>query len=239
MVLCKYHPYRFDGRVETASNGGLCLYERAPLITNLYIDGFNLYYRALKDTPFRWLDLRKLGETLFPEDTVNKVCYFTARLHPRPDKPGQAQRQLIYLRALDVTAGLEIYYGSFRSGVKRRPLVEPVPGLPPHVLVRDSEEKGTDVNLATRLLVDGFNGDYEQAVVVSNDADFTGAMRYVRDGIGLRVTLVNPDPRRASPRELAASATYVRRLWKSHLRRSQLPETLVDETGVISKPDGW
>ena len=116
------------------------------MITNLYIDGFNLYYRALKDTPFGWLDLRKLGQTLFPEDTINKVCYFTTRLHPRPDKPGQAQRQLIYLRALEITAGLEIYYGSFRSGVKRRPLVEPVQGLPTHVLVRDSEEKGTDVN---------------------------------------------------------------------------------------------
>ncbi len=49
------------------------------MITNLYIDGFNLYYRALKDTPFRWLDLHKLAETLFPEDTIHRVCYFTAR----------------------------------------------------------------------------------------------------------------------------------------------------------------
>ena len=49
------------------------------MITNVYIDGFNLYYRALKDTPFRWLDLHKLAETLFPEDTINRVCYFTAR----------------------------------------------------------------------------------------------------------------------------------------------------------------
>ncbi len=48
---------------------------------------------------------------------------------------------------------------------------------------------GSDVNLATRLLVDGSNGEYEQAVVVSNDADFVGAMRYVRDDLGLRVTL--------------------------------------------------
>ena len=214
-------------------------YEGAPLITNLYIDGFNLYYRALKDTPFRWLDLRKLGETLFPQDTINKVCYFTARLQARPDNPNQPRRQLVYLRALQTLPGLEIHYGSFRPGVKRRPLAEPVPGLPTYVLVRDSEEKGSDVNLATRLLVDGFNGEYEQAVVVSNDADFAGAMRYVRDDLHLRIVLVNPDPRRASPGELAESATYVRRLWKSHLRRSQLPETLVDETGIISKPHGW
>ena len=43
-----YHPYRFDGRVETASNGGFCLYEGSLLITNLHIDGFNLYYRWAK-----------------------------------------------------------------------------------------------------------------------------------------------------------------------------------------------
>ena len=209
------------------------------MITNVYIDGFNLYYRALKDTPFRWLDLRKLAETLFPQDDIRKVCYFTARLDVRPGNPGQAQRQLIYLRALETLLGFDAYYGVFRSGVKRRPLAEPVAGLPTHVMVRDSEEKGSDVNLATRLLVDGFNGEYEQAVVVSNDADFAGAMRYVRDDLDLRVTLVNPDPRNSSPRELADSATYVKRLWKSHLRCSLLPDALRDEVGLITKPAGW
>ena len=209
------------------------------MITNLYIDGFNLYYRALKDTPFRWLDLRRLAETLFPQDSINRVSYFTARLDVRPGNPGQAQRQLIYLRALATLPGFDSYFGVFRSGVKRRPLAEPAPGLPTHVLVRDSEEKGSDVNLATRLLVDGFNGEYEQAVVVSNDADFAGAMRYVRDDLGLRVTLVNPDSKNSSPRELADAATYVKRLWKSHLRRSLFPHTLTDGIGTITKPAGW
>ena len=209
------------------------------MVTSLYIDGFNLYYRALKDTPFRWLDLRVLAETLFPQDVIHRVCYFTARLDARPGNPAQPQRQQAYLRVLATLPGLEVHYGSFRSGIKRRPLAEPAPGLPRHVLVRDSEEKGSDVNLATRLLVDGFNRDYEQAVVVSNDADFAGAMRYVRDNLGLRVTLVNPDPRRTSPRELADAASYVKRLWKSHLRRSQLPDTLTDEVGAIAKPANW
>ena len=209
------------------------------LITNVYIDGFNLYYRALKDTSFRWLDVKKLADELFPGDSVAKVCYFTARLEIRPSNPGQAQRQQTYLRALATLPGVEIHYGVFRSGVKRRPLAGPVPGLPTYVVVRDSEEKGSDVNLATRLLVDGFNGEYEQAVVVSNDADFAGAMRYVRDGLGLRVTLVNPDANTSSPRDLAAAATYVKRLWRSHLRRSSFPDTLRDEVGVITKPRGW
>ena len=42
------------------------------------------------------------------------------------------------------------------------------------------------VQVRVRLLVDGFNGDYEQAVVVSNGADFAGAMRYGRDDLELR-----------------------------------------------------
>lgn len=209
------------------------------MITNLYVDGFNLYYRALRGTTFKWLDLRKLAENLFPQDTIHRVCYFTSLLKPRPNDPSQPQRQQVYLRALATLPGFDIYYGTVRPRVKLRPLVKPVPGLPTHVMVRDSEEKGSDVNLATRLLVDGFNGEYEQAVVVSNDADFAGAMRYVRDDLGLRVTLVNPDSKNASPRDLSNTATYVKRLWKSHLRRSQFPDMLADSIGTITKPTNW
>ncbi len=209
------------------------------MITNLYIDGFNPYYRAVRGTRFKWLDLRKLAEALFPQDTIHQVCCFTAPLNARPDDPSQPRRQLVYLRALATLPGFMAYYGTFRSGTKRRPLAEPVPGLLTHVQIRDSEEKGSDVNLATRILVDGFSGEYEQGVIVSNDADFAGAMRYVKDDLGLRVTLVNPDRRNTSPRELATAATYVKRLWKSHLRRSQLPDTLRDKVGVIVKPITW
>ncbi len=209
------------------------------MITNLYVDGFNLYYRAVRGTTHKWLNLRELAETLFPHDTIRQICYFTALLDARPDDPGQPRRQLVYLRALATLPGFEVHYGTFRSGTRLRPLAEGVPGLPNRVRVMNSEEKGSDVNLATRLLVDGFNGVYEQAVVVSNDADFAGAMRYVRDGLGLRVTLVNPDAKNPSPRELANAATYIKRLWKSHLRRCQFPEALTDEFGVITKPEGW
>jgi len=70
----------------------------------------------------RWLNLRKLGETLFPQDIVRRVCYFTAHLEARPGNIGQAQRQLIYLRALASLPGVGVHYGVFRSGIKRRPL---------------------------------------------------------------------------------------------------------------------
>ena len=238
-IICAYPPYCFGGRVETALAAVSVFIRQQRLITNVYIDGFNLYYRALRRTSFKWLDLRRLAESLFPDHDVVKVCYFTALVDARPDDPNQPQRQQAYLRALSTLTGVEVHYGTFRSRTKRRPLVNAVSGLPEYVLVRDSEEKGSDVNLATRLLVDGFNREYEQAVVVSNDADFAGAIKYVRDGLGLRVTLVNPDPRNASPKSLEDAATYVKRLWKSHLRRSQFPDTLMDEVGTITKPLGW
>ena len=209
------------------------------VITNLYIDGFNLYYRALKDTPFQMARPTEVGRDPFPQDTIHKICYFTARLDSRPGNPNQPRRQLVYLRALSTLPALDVYYGVFRSGVKRRPLAQPVPGLPTHVLVKESEEKGSDVNLATRLLIDGFKGEYEQAVVVSNDADFAGAMRSVRDDLGLKATLVNPDAKNTSPMDLAKAATYVKRLWKSHLRISQFPDSLTDPVGVITKPANW
>ena len=209
------------------------------LITNVYVDGFNLYFRALKDTPFRWLDLRRLAEILFPGDTIQGIFYFTALINARPGNPGQQARQLNYLRALSTLPGFEAYYGAFRSGTKVRPLVQPIPGLPRYVEILDSEEKGSDVNLAMRLLVDGVAGDYEHAVVITNDADLAAPVKYVRDGLGLRVSVVNPDAGNSVHRDLKDAATYVKRLWKSHLRRSQFPAALRDGRGVIVRPAGW
>ena len=209
------------------------------MITSVYVDGFNLYYRAVKNTGFKWLDLRKLAETLFPKDEIKHILYFTALLKPRPDNPQRPQRQQAYLRALSTLPGSKITYGVFRSQKKCRPLVTPIAGLPTYVEVRDVEEKGSDVNLATRLLADGFQQKYKQAIVISNDSDLASAVRCVRDEIGLRVVLVNPDRENRSPRSLSNAATYVRRLRKSHLRQSQFPPVVTDRIGPISKPKTW
>ncbi len=179
------------------------------MITNIYIDGFNLYYRALKDGPFRWLDLHKLCQGLFPKDTIHQICYFTSLLLTRPENLGQPRRQLTYLCALNILPDLKIFYGTFRSGVKHRRVAFRVTGLPASALVRNFEEKGSDVNLATRLLVDGYSGDYQQAVIISNYADFASAMEYVRDSVGLRGTLVNPYRRKSSPKNLSNIAIYI------------------------------
>ena len=71
------------------------------LCTIVYIDGFNLYYGALKGSPYKWLDLEALCRRLLPKDEISQIRYFTARISARPDDPQQPQRQQTYLRALD------------------------------------------------------------------------------------------------------------------------------------------
>lgn len=60
-----------------------------PMATIVYIDGFNLYYGALRGTPYKWLDLEALSQRLLPKDDVHLVRYFTARITARPDDPQQ------------------------------------------------------------------------------------------------------------------------------------------------------
>ena len=206
--------------------------------TNFYIDGFNLYYIALADRPYRWLDLSKLCSSLVPNHELGRIRYFTAPLRDRPNNPGQRQRQRTYIRALNTIPNLSVHWGQFRTDRKRRQLVEPIPGVGRTVEVIETREKGTDVNLATYLLVDGFRGDYEQAVVVSNDSDLALAIQKARDVIGLPVGVVNPGPRDPIPM-LRESSTFQRHIRKRTLAECQFPDTLTDDVGTITKPVGW
>ncbi len=209
--------------------------------TNFYVDGFNLYYRAVKGTPFKWLDLLAFCQRLTPSHTVNRIRYFTARIAPRPGNLRGPQRQQTYIRALETIPNLQIHYGQFRPRTKTRPLATPIPGLPSYVRINDTKEKGTDVNLATCLLVDGFNHDYEQAVVVSNDSDFALPINVVRDQLAIPVGVVNPnvDRKRSAPNELTSAATFVRRLRETTQRNTQFLPTLRDGRGLINKPSSW
>ena len=71
------------------------------MTTNVYIDGFNLYYGAMKGTSNKWLDLEALCHRLLPSDEIKRIRYFTAKVSARPGDPQQPQRQQTYLRALE------------------------------------------------------------------------------------------------------------------------------------------
>ena len=53
-----------------APRSGSCFFgSAASLRTRVCVDGFNLYYGALKGTPYKWLDLVDLARRLFPADS--------------------------------------------------------------------------------------------------------------------------------------------------------------------------
>jgi hypothetical protein len=99
------------------------------------------------------------------------------------------------------------------------------------------EEKGSDVNLASLLLADGFRNDYEVAVVLSNDSDLCLPIEIVRKELGFPVGLLNPHPRFSV--ELAKVATFKKPIRVGVLAASQFPTTLSDAHGTITKPATW
>ena len=124
--------------------------------TNVYVDGFNLYYGALRGTPYKWLDIRRMCELLLKDHAVARVTYFTARISPRPDDQGQSVRQQTYLRALSTLPETRIVYGHFLTNEVYMPLAGCAPGKQQYVKAVKTEEKGSDVNLAAHLLWDAF-----------------------------------------------------------------------------------
>jgi hypothetical protein len=71
-----------------------------PVKTNFYVDAFNLYYGALKGTPYKWLDLAALFGRVFPKNETHRIRYVTARVDRQPPHFQQHQQQQAYLRAL-------------------------------------------------------------------------------------------------------------------------------------------
>src|SRR5205823_1916940 len=99
----------------------------------------------------------------------------------------------VYLRALETIPDLSIHYGHYLSHVTRMPLAQPSRGARTVEVVK-TEEKGSDVNLATYLLLDAFKEDCDVAVVISNDSDLKLPIEVAQRELGLSVGVVNPHP---------------------------------------------
>ncbi len=205
--------------------------------TIVYVDGFNLYYGALRGTPFKWLDIAAMCRKLLPRHEITGLKYFTAQVSARQGNPDQATRQRIYLRALQACSPVEIIYGHFLTSRVRMPVAGCPPGETRFEWVIKTEEKGSDVNLATHLLVDAFRRRYQAAVVVSNDSDLVAPVRVVKQELGLVVGVLNPH--RSPSRELLRYASFLKPIRQGAVASSQLPERLADQAGLIHKPRGW
>ena len=147
--------------------------------TIIYVDGFNLYHRALKKTKHKWLDIRALCQAALPRNQdILQINYYTARVSGKID-PEAAKDQNSYLKALSTTPTLKIHYGSFQVTEKYMYLCQPIDfqpscltepdPMPRFARVVKIEEKGSDVNLGAHLVRDAFAGAFQHAAVITND----------------------------------------------------------------------
>ena len=212
--------------------------------TILYIDGFNLYYSALKNTPFRWLDPIALATRAFPKNRIIATKFFSAKVSALPHNPHQPTRQQAYWRALATLPALTIIEGDFRTRKVRAKVVTPPP---PTIEVYKTEEKGSDVNLGAHLLMDGFLGHYDAAIVITGDSDLVTPIRMVRDQLRKPIGVLNPQrlsgpacrPVRQSAGLQQAASFYQNGVTWNQLQNSQLPSPLTDSHGTFSKPASW
>lgn len=202
---------------------------------NVYIDGFNLYYGAVKGSPYKWLDLGALCRRLLPNDSIQSIEYFTAIVSARPDDPNVPVRQQVFLRALRTVPDLQIIYGHFLTHSCRMVLTGTNPVK--KVWVNKTEEKGSDVNLAAHLLRDAYNKKFEVAVLVTNDSDLLEPVRIVRQELNLPVGILNPHRHHSAV--LKSQATFMKRIRQSDVAACQFPELMTDEKGRFHKPSTW
>jgi len=212
--------------------------------TIVYIDGFNLYYGLLKGTANKWLDLRKFSQALLREDhEVVAVKYFTARAKPFPYDRESVDRQDAYLQVVKRMGEVELIEGFYNKNITRVPVVEdsckscatPSNGL---VKVMKLEEKGSDVNIATAMLVDAFQGKADAFVLISGDADFIRPVMTIRKDLGKTVLVYDPHERRS---ELERYASYYKSIPRDLPAQCQLPDEV--EVGThghkIRRPLAW
>jgi len=221
---------------------------------NVYIDGFNFYYCAVKGTNYKWLDLSVLCNNLFPAKKVNKIKYFTAKVKAQKHNQDSPQRQAYYWRALRTIPNLEIIEGNFVTRPRLMPqfplayIKDNYSRNPQKVQVERTEEKGSDVNLAALLIYDNCTSDNDESVVISNDSDLTLAIELVTRDLGKEVIVVNPNRTRRAIKykgcrmqnDLKRVATRsVLSINEVVLAKSMFPDILEDSKGNFHKPDKW
>jgi uncharacterized LabA/DUF88 family protein len=215
---------------------GPCFLSMKPLRTYVYIDGFNLYYRAVKGTQYKWLDLKKLLLALLgPQNDILAIKYYTALVSGKID-PQQPIRQKTYIRALEKhIPEISIYYGHFLSHEVMAPLAATKPVRFANIL--KTEEKGSDVNIAVHLLNDAWLDKYDCAVVVSNDSDLAESIRLVKTEHKKVIGIINPGEHNKPSRELIQYANFIKQIRQGLLATSQLPDAIPGTT--ITKPKTW
>lgn len=106
------------------------------------------------------------------------------------------------------------------------------------VSISTFEEKGSDVNVASSLLIDVLDGEVDAVMVLSNDSDLEFPLAHARSRVP--VATVNPSSKPVATAlkgrpDCGAGRHWWRRLRAEDFRSNQLPEVVGDHR----RPEGW
>ncbi len=223
--------------------------------TIVYIDGYNLYYSLLRRTPYKWLDVVALFQSIIKaQDStadVIQIKYFTAPALAKFASHGKdsVSAQNEYHRALKAKYGelIEIVSG-YHTATQANLMsyIEP-PQTESRHKVWLIEEKQTDVNIALTIYRDIAKNNVDQVVVCTNDSDMVPALQSIVEDfsecvIGLVVPIPEPknDVHRYPNAELKKLAHWTRHYIRcDELNIAQLPNTVPTRKKAARRPAHW
>lgn len=197
-----------------------------------YIDGFNLYF-GLKSKNWQryyWLNIQMMMEKLLIRDQVLvKTKYFTTRVIQPEDK---MQRQDAYLDALSTLSNFDIYYGRFQLDKQMCSQCHKIYHIP--------HEKKSDVNIATELLSDAYEDQFDTAILVSADADLVSPIEKIKNKFTGKKRIVIAFPPDRSSFELANIASANFRIGRVVIQNSQFSDQVITRDGyTVNRPISW
>ncbi|MBU1013302.1 MAG: NYN domain-containing protein [Bacteroidetes bacterium] len=196
----------------------------------VFVDGFNLYF-GMVDAGFtnsKWLNIDALIRNLIqPNQELIAIKYFTSRVSNDPDKQ---KRQTTYLEALE-SVGIKIYYGHYQRDTIKCHRCDNI--------WASYNEKMTDVNIATQMIIDAYQDKYDMAMLISGDSDLVPPIKEIHENFhNKRVFVAFPPKRSNSSVSIVAKGSIT--IGRKKLADSQFAEEVTKKDGyILKKPNDW
>jgi|TARA_Y100000034_G_C6811861_1_gene364894 uncharacterized LabA/DUF88 family protein len=140
----------------------------------IYIDGSNFYFSVKKKFNCK-VDIKKFCKKLIGENNLVRINYYIAPID-RISNPEMYADQQRFFEKLKKINKLRIIFGRLERRKQD--------GKEYYV------EKATDVNLTLDLVLDAQANEYDEAFLISNDGDFSGAVKAAVERFSKNVTYV-------------------------------------------------
>lgn len=196
----------------------------------VFVDGYNLYF-GIAESGFlhsKWLNISTLiNSYLTPNQKLISIKYFTSRI---TNSPAKQKRQTIFLEAIEST-GIQIIYGLYKA-------INIECNNCGHTW-SISNEKMTDVNIATHLILDANADKYDTAILISGDSDLVPPIKAVHSNFpGKTVSVFFPPNRHNNTVAAAAKGSLI--IGRKRIIENQFPEKVTKTDGyILHKPAEW